>query len=95
MFNWLGLKQVVALEPKPGVPPSSGYLAEVLEKLQISPVKMVIHGAYEDDRSSVFIAERAKIPAVTLPFTVGGTDEAKDLFGLYDETIKRLVAAKP
>ena len=26
MFNWLGLKQVVVLEPKPGVPASSGYL---------------------------------------------------------------------
>jgi zinc/manganese transport system substrate-binding protein len=27
-----------------------------------------------------------------LPFTVGGTDKAKDLFGLFDDTIERLVA---
>jgi zinc/manganese transport system substrate-binding protein len=93
MINWLGLKQVVALEPKPGVPPSSGYLAEVLETLQHQPVKMVIRAAYEDDRPSAFVSERAKIPAVTLPFTVGGTDEAKDLFALYDDTVKRLLAA--
>jgi zinc/manganese transport system substrate-binding protein len=26
-----------------------------------------------------------------LPFTVGGSDAAKDLFGFYDDTIKRLL----
>jgi zinc/manganese transport system substrate-binding protein len=30
---------------------------------------------------------------VMLPFTVGGTDAAKDLFSFYDDTIKRLLAA--
>ena len=88
--QWLGLKRIVALEPKPGVPPSSGYLAEVLGKLQATPVKMIIRAAYEDDRPSQFVSERAKVPAVTLPFTIGGTDGAKDLFSLYDDTIKRM-----
>ena len=93
MFNWLGLRQIAILEPKPGVPASSGYLAEVLATLQRQPVKMVIRAAYQDGRPSEFIAERAQVPAVMLPFTVGGTDEAKDLFSLYDDTIKRLLAA--
>ncbi|MGB8275098.1 MAG: zinc ABC transporter substrate-binding protein [Alphaproteobacteria bacterium] len=92
LFDWLGLQEVVSLEPKPGVPPSSGYLAQVLEEVQRRPVKMVIRAAYEDSRPSEFLAERAKIPAVELPFTVGGTDQAKDLFGLYDDTIQRLLA---
>ena len=26
LCRWLGLKQVAAIEPKPGVPPSAGYL---------------------------------------------------------------------
>ena len=90
--SWLGLTEVVPLEPKPGVPPSSGYLAQVLQKLQTTPVKFVIRAAYEDDRPSVFISEHAHIPAVTLPFTIGGTDQAKDLFSLYDDTINRLLA---
>jgi len=89
---WLGMIEVTPLEPKPGVPPSSGYLAQVLQKLQTQPVKMVIRAAYEDDRPSAFIAEKAKIPAVVLPFTIGGTDQAKDLFSLYDDTINRLLA---
>ena len=91
--QWLGLKRIVALEPKPGVPPSSGYLAEVLAKLQASPAKVVIRSAYEDPRPSEFVGERAGTPSALLPFTVGGTPEAKDLFSLYDDTIKRLKAA--
>ncbi|MGN6149234.1 MAG: metal ABC transporter substrate-binding protein [Rhizomicrobium sp.] len=87
MENWLGLHEVVPLEPKPGVPPSSGYLAQVLQKLQQQPVKFIIRAAYEDDRPSEFVAGKANIPAIALPFTVGGTDGAKDLFSLYEDTI--------
>jgi zinc/manganese transport system substrate-binding protein len=31
---------------------------------------------------------------VTLPFSVGGTPEAQDLFGLFDDTLKRLLATQ-
>src|SRR5712671_6306010 len=91
--NWLGLKRVIALEPKPGVPPSAGYLAQVVDTLQKNPAKMVIRAAYEDERPSLFISDKAHIPSVTLPYTVGGTDAAKNLFSLYDDTINRLLAA--
>jgi zinc/manganese transport system substrate-binding protein len=93
MENWLGLRRVAALEPKPGVPPSAGYLAQVVGTLQKDPVKVVIRAAYEDDRPSKFISDRLHIPAVVLPFTVGGTDASKNLFTLYDDTISRLLAA--
>jgi zinc/manganese transport system substrate-binding protein len=92
MERWLGLVEVATLEPKPGVPPSSGYLAQVLGKLQTTPARFVIRAAYEDDRPSAFIAEHAHIPAIVLPFTVGGDDQSKTLFALYDETIVRLLA---
>ena len=43
-------------------------------------------------RAAEWLSENAKIPVVTLPFTVGGADKAKDLFGLYDDTLARLLA---
>jgi zinc/manganese transport system substrate-binding protein len=92
LFDWLGIQQVVTLEPKPGIPPTSGYLAQVLDTVKASPVKMVIRGAYEDSRSADFLRDRAGVPEVVLPFTVGGTKEAKDLTGLYDDTVNRLLA---
>ena len=88
---WLGLREIAALEPKPGVEPTTSHLASVLETLQKTPAKMVIRAAYQSGRPSEWIAERAKINAVVLPFTVGGTDGAKDLFGLFDDTIARLL----
>jgi zinc/manganese transport system substrate-binding protein len=93
MNEWLGLRQVATLEPRPGVEPSSSHLAEVLALLQRQPAKMVIRAAYNDDRASIWLAERAKIPAVVLPFTVGGDDRAKDLFALFDDTVQRLLEA--
>ena len=89
--TWLGLKQVAALEPKPGIEPTTAHLTDVLATLQRQPVKMVIRAAYQGDRASQWIAERAKINAVMLPFTVGGDDAAKDLYGLYDDTVARLL----
>jgi zinc/manganese transport system substrate-binding protein len=88
---WLGLKEIAALEPKPGVEPTTAHLAEVLELLQRQPAKMVLRAAYQNGRASEWIAERAKINAVVLPFTVGGDEQAKDLYGLFDDTIARLL----
>jgi zinc/manganese transport system substrate-binding protein len=57
------------------------------------PAKMVIRAAYQSDRASQWIAERAHIPAVALPFTVGGDPRARDLTSYFDDTIARLLGA--
>jgi zinc/manganese transport system substrate-binding protein len=88
---WLGLKEVAALEPKPGMEPTTAHLAEVLEMLKARPAKMVLRAAYQGDRPSEWLAQRAPVKAVVLPFTVGGTPAAKDLFALYDDTVQRLL----
>jgi len=90
--NWLGLKQVAELEPKPGMEPSAAYLGEVLNDLQQHPARMVLRAAYQDERSSEWIAERAHVSAVIVPYSVGGTPQATDLFTMFDDTIQRLLA---
>ena len=95
LIAWLGMKEVASLEPKPGVEPTIAHLSEVLETVQRQPVKTVIRAAYQSDRASQWIAERAKINVVVLPFTVGGDDAAKDLFGLFDDTVQRLLKGAP
>jgi zinc/manganese transport system substrate-binding protein len=90
LIAWLGMSEIAALEPKPGVEPSTAYLSEVLATVQRQSPKMVIRAAYQSDRASAWIAERAKVNAVALPFTVGGDAEAKDLFSLFDDTLARL-----
>jgi len=90
LARWLGLKEVGVLEPKPGLPPSAGHLSTLLADLQRTPARAVLRAAYEDGRPDAWLAERAKIPALVLPYTVGG-DGAKDLFALFDVTLTRLL----
>jgi zinc/manganese transport system substrate-binding protein len=93
MNQWLGLKEVATLEPKPGIEPSAAYLSEIVARQKNEPARMVLRPAYQHDGPSRWVAERAKIPAVVLPFTVGGTPEATDLVALFDDTLRRLLAA--
>src|SRR5689334_13019851 len=98
LYDWLGMKEVAVLEPKPGVEPSAAHLQSVLTTLKSAPAKMVLLAAYQDSRPSEWIAKNAGIAVVKVPFTVGGSDAAKDLFGLFDDTVARLLAgagAKP
>jgi len=64
----------------------------VLATLQKQPARMVLRAAYQNERPSEWIAQRAHIAAVVLPYTVGGSDKVKDLYGLFDDTIARLLA---
>jgi zinc/manganese transport system substrate-binding protein len=92
LIAWLGMREVGTLEPKPGLPPSSASLTELLAKIKQAPPKAVLRTAYEDGRPSEWVAQRTGVPAVMLPYTVGGSEKAKDLFGLYDDTLARLLA---
>jgi zinc/manganese transport system substrate-binding protein len=93
LCHWLGLKELAAIEPKPGVPPSAGYLAQLVTKLSATPPKMILRNAYNDPKAAEWLAARVKAPVVLLPYSVGGTPEGKDLFSLFDDTINRLLGA--
>ena len=94
LIRWLGLREVGALEPKPGVPPTASHLSELLTRLGRDPAQAVVRAAYADPRAAQWLSERAKIPALMLPFTVGGSERAKDLYGLFDDTLSRLLAVQ-
>lgn len=93
LFDWLGLKEVATLEPKPGVEPSAAYLGNLQARLAGNPPRFVIRTAYNSPRPAEWFSRETKVPVVVLPFTVGGNDQAKDLFGLFDDTVARLLKA--
>ena len=95
LCRWLGLRELAAIEPKPGVPPSAGYLAGLVTRLKATPPRMILLNAYNDPKAARWLSERIGAPAVVLPYSVGGSPEAKDLFGLFDDTIAKLLAVKP
>jgi len=93
--QWLGLVEVAVLEPKPGIDPTSSHLSNVLAGLQTRPAKMILRAAYNDGRGAEWLAERTKLPIVVLPFTLGGDEQSKNLFALFDDTVERLLKGAP
>lgn len=93
LWDWLGIKQVGALEPKPGVPPTSAHLASLIATTKGANTLAIVRAAYQDAKPSEWLSGRTGVPAVSLPFTVGGDAQSKDLFGLFDSTISKLLSA--
>jgi zinc/manganese transport system substrate-binding protein len=94
LIDWLGLREVATLEPKPGVEASAAHLSRVLEQVRGHKPRWVIRAVWESSRATDWFAANSGTPAVVLPFTVGGNDAARDLTGLFDDMLARLLAAK-
>lgn len=95
LADWLGLVTLGDLEPKPGVEPSAAHLAALLETLRAQPARAILRSAYQSARPSQWLADKAGIPALELPYTVGGAPGTDDLFGLFEVTLSRLLGAVP
>jgi zinc/manganese transport system substrate-binding protein len=90
LANWLDLDIVATLESKPGIPPSGAQLASLLERLSDDPPLGVIRTPYENEKPSLWLSDRLSIPAIELPYTIGGNATVVDLFTLFDNTLKIL-----
>lgn len=90
LINWLGLNEVATLESKPGVPPSAAHLENLLASLKVNPAAIIIRTPYQDSKPSEWLSDKTGIPNAQLPFTVGGSNDATNLFTLFDSTINIL-----
>jgi zinc/manganese transport system substrate-binding protein len=95
LLAWLGMTEVAVLEPKPGIEPSVAHLARVAAQLRTTPARAVLRAVYQSPRPANWLADRAGIPALALPYTVGGNARAVDLFGLFDDTLDQLLKTSP
>ena len=93
LTNWLDMKIIAYLEPKPGVPPTADHLSKLVNTTKSNKPDMIIYAAYQNPKSAKWLQKRSGVPAVELPFTIGGTKKATDLFAFMDDTINRLVGA--
>jgi len=91
LIDWLSLREVGALEPKPGIPPSAGHLASILKQIENQDVALIVRSVYQSSRATEWISRRSEVPAVVLPHTVGPTDGTDDLFGLFDTLLDILL----
>jgi zinc/manganese transport system substrate-binding protein len=93
--DWLQLDEVATLEPVPGIPPTTTHLSGLLTRLGSdgSGADMIIRAPFQGDKASLWLESRTGIPAVMLPLTVGGSENADDLFALFDDILDRMLDA--
>jgi zinc/manganese transport system substrate-binding protein len=93
LLAWLEMERVAALEPKPGLPPSPGYLAELKASLSAQPADLLLRADRHESQAAAWLLGQVSLPEAVLPYTVG-TDAGGDaLFGLFDQLIGGLLEA--
>jgi len=90
LFSWMELDEIASLEVKPGIPPTASHLKDILQKINNYPADIIVISPYDPADGALWLAEKTQIPVVTLPYTIGGNEESKNLFALFDSSIKIL-----
>ncbi|MQA66212.1 MAG: zinc ABC transporter substrate-binding protein [Alphaproteobacteria bacterium] len=97
LVAWLELKEVAALEPKPGLPPTASHLESLLRLTRAQNVAAIFRAPYDSPQASEWLSSRAKIPALTLPYTVGADTRdgqgARTLHEVFERTVTLLETA--
>ena len=95
LADWLGLDVIATVEAKPGIPPSGAHLSSLLEKLNNYPPVAVVRTPYANEKPTTWLAERLDKPQLVLPYTIGGHEDATNLFALFEVTLTLLEGLRP
>lgn len=88
-----GLQVVGTLEPKPGVAPSPGHLANLIVTMKTEGVKLILAEPYRDLKVAQFVAEKSGAVLLITPTGVGGNAEGRDVFSYFDWLLSQIVRA--
>lgn len=70
---WAGFSVPVAIEPKPGIPPSPSHVATVLATVQTQGIKLILQEVYYPETTAKLVQDRVGAQLVRVP---GGADFA-------------------
>lgn len=88
-----GFRVVGFVEPKPGIPPSGRYVAELAESMKRDGVRLILMSTFYDQKTAELVARLSGARVVTLANSVDGLPEATDYVALFEANLERLLAA--
>ena len=89
--DWLGLKVVGDLEPKPGLPPTTGHLSRLIRTAEQEKPIATLVGVYRSEKSAKWLEGKTGVKSLHLAYTVGGAKDANSLIALYDSMLTKLL----
>lgn len=86
MLDWLGMKRVGSLEPKPGIPPTISHLSDLKKRT----ADLIIISPLNDKKPSKWLHDKTNASILVLPHTVGAVPDSNDLFAFFDNIVHRI-----
>ena len=95
LFEYLaadfGFTITAYVEPKPGIPPSAGYIERLIETARESRPNGILTTPIFGRKEVDFLAEKTGVRGIVIPHDVGATPDAKDWFSFMDQALSALV----
>ncbi len=88
-----GLEIVGHMEPKPGIPPTTKHLAQLIERMRQDGVRVILASAYYDPRHAQFLAAQTGARIAPLANQVGSRPGTDDYLATSDYNVRTVVAA--
>lgn len=88
-----GFELAGTIEPKPGIEPSPSHINSLIAQLKEQKIPLVILEPYRPRKTPEYIAKALGAKLVLLPDKVGGNEQAKDFFSLFDFDVTQIAAA--
>ncbi|MHB8877327.1 MAG: metal ABC transporter substrate-binding protein [Myxococcaceae bacterium] len=88
--EFAGLHEVAFVEPKPGLPPSSGHVAKVLQIIRARKVKLILQEDWYQHTTSELLANKGGAKLVRVK---GMTPDGQRYAEHIDEVVRAMVAA--
>lgn len=86
------LEEAVALEPKPGVQPSSSHLVHVVEVIKNRGIKAVFYASYQSAKAVEKACEETGAAKVLFPHQINAIDDTGDYIKMIDRLVKLTAA---
>jgi ABC-type Zn uptake system ZnuABC Zn-binding protein ZnuA len=88
-----GIEMMGHMEPKPGVPPTTKHLGELVVRMRAANVPVIITSAYYDPRHAQFLASQTDAEVVPLANEAGAQAGTNDYLSMVDYNVRRLASA--
>ena len=88
-----GIEVIGHMEPKPGIPPTTSHLRELVERIKAEGVKVVLAASYYDPRHARFISQNTGAKVVNLAHQVGAREGTDTYLAMFDYNVGQLAAA--
>ena len=88
-FDRFGIKNSAILEPKPGIPPTSAHVMDVIALMKQEKISLImVENMFDPTVTNKIINDIPAARAVTVPVAVGGEEKIHSMDDLYESLVK-------